>query len=768
MQTKLFSTILAFAFAIAASTAWAQGLLDQAEEDYVQPTLVADVSSVEPGATFRLGVLYKMDPEWHIYWQFPGDSGQAPEIEWRLPAGFTAGPIQWPVPERMTLSDIVGYGYNEQVLLFMTVTAPRDLPAGPIEIGASTSWLSCREECVPGGPKELKLALTAGARKDSAEKALFDTFQALVPKPANKELTFKYDGPKTADAGTSVAATITVTPAAGWKIDTAAVSAHEPSVGTYPLFSEPWKTDKSHAGKPVVTESEARFAWVFTALPKAPAATAPIALVARVPLTGPNGEKQVGVGAFSLPLEVAGAAPAPAATATAKPAVKTAAAEKLPAAGEPIFSFLKEERADDNSFLKLLLFAFLGGMILNIMPCVLPVLSLKVMSFVRQAGEEPGRVWRLGMTFGAGVVASFMALALVVIGLKIAGTQVGWGFQMQEPRFVIVMTAVVVALGLSLFGVYEIGLPGSAAGTMDRASRKEGYAGAFFNGILITALATPCTAPMLGPALGFAFLQPASVILLFFLAISLGLAFPYVLLTSNPRLIKWMPKPGAWMNTFKQFMGFLMLGTAIWLLWILSGQVGSDGVIVTLAFMLLLGVACWLIGHAFDYGTKPAQQRLYSVLAIVLVAGGYFYLPERYLERFNTTNEQAPAKQAVAAAGEIPWEPFSIARVEDLVAQKRLVFLDFTADWCATCKVNEAGVMSTDRIRQAFEKYNVAPVRGDWTRRDKTIGAVLSYFKQGGVPLYVIFPAGHPEDYILLSQILTIGQVEDALAKASK
>lgn len=775
MIKKYFTVCMLLALAIGARAQ---------DEQSVSAKLVADVSSIEAGKTFRLGVLYKIEPDWHIYWQNPGDAGLPTETDLKLPQGFAAGPIQWPVPERNTLETIVGYGYAGEVLLFANVTAPANLPAGPIELGADTSWLACRLECYPGEAKELKLILEVGPAKSSNDRELFDKYEALVPRPGSKGLILKYDGPASAAPGASVNATVTLTPAAGVKIDEAEFKGDAATLDLFPIFPDGW--DMTHASAPKLTDSGAVFTWTFKARPDAMASNDPIRIVARAPLTG----GKTGSGEFELPLKIVGGAQATAASPVAKPTEKSGdsvsveaktstggpvkitansanATDKLPAAGQPIFSFLTNKRDMDMPFLILLLYAFLGGLILNAMPCVLPVLSLKVMSFVKQAGEESGRIWRLGLMFAVGVVTSFSLLAAVVILLKKADQEVGWGFQMQEPRFVIVMAAVVVALGLSLLGVYEIGLPGSAAGGMDRASRKEGYGGAFFNGVLVTALATPCTAPMLGAALGFAFTQRPVVIFLFFIAIALGLAFPYVLLAANPKLIKWMPKPGAWMNTFKQFMGFLMLATAVWLMWILGGLIGSDGVIVTLAFMLLIGLACWLFGIGHDYSATAKKRRLCTLGAFVLIGGGYWYLPERYIDAFSAVNEHATA-QAVSTTGGIQWEPFSIARVEKLVADKRLVFVDFTADWCMTCKVNEAGVLSTDSVRAAFEKYKVTAVRGDWTRRDKNIRSVLSYFGQGGVPLYIVFPPDRPNDYILLSQILTVGQVEDALDKAAK
>ncbi len=433
-----------------------------------------------------------------------------------------------------------------------------------------------------------------------------------------------------------------------------------------------------------------------------------------------------------------------------------------------VFSFLDPDgvkKTEANAAL-MLLYAFLGGIILNIMPCVLPVLSIKILSFVRQSSDDPARIFRLGLVYALGVLASFAALATLVVLLQRAGQVVGWGFAFQEPRFVILMCAVVLAFGLSLFGVFEVDLPGSAIQNVEGLQHREGATGAFFNGILATALATPCTAPFLAPALGFAFTQPPLMIYLIFSLVAAGLALPYVILSRWPGWLKFMPKPGNWMNTFKQFMGFLLIATLVWLLSVLSNQGGGELIVWTLAFLTCVGLACWIWGLGSDLGASAGRKLGYGGTALVIVFVGYIFFPERQLRGM----ESAPVSESesIESHGNIRWKKFSIGLVEDLAAQNRTIFVDFTAAWCATCKVNEANAINTPEVEAAFKDYKVETLLADWTNRNEEIGKVLKVFGRSGVPMYVIFPGGNPGEPIVLPDgLITASQVVEAVKKAS-
>ncbi len=416
-----------------------------------------------------------------------------------------------------------------------------------------------------------------------------------------------------------------------------------------------------------------------------------------------------------------------------------------------------------------LFFAFLGGLLLNIMPCVLPVIALKVFGLVKMAGDRPARIRGLGFSFAAGILASFLALAMVVIILQLAGQQVGWGFQFQEPRFVIAMAALVFAFGLSLFGVFEINLPGSAVMGISSAvahQKGSGYSASFGEGVFATVLATPCTAPFLGSALGFAFAQPWWVILLIFTCVAAGMAIPYVVLTARPAWIRFLPKPGAWMVSAQQFMGFLMMATLLWLLYILGKQMGMEAVIWTGAFLLTVGFACWLIGK---FATLAASRRAYWltwIAAVLLVVGGYLLFLVSALD-INTAIAVESSGIPAAAAGEgIEWKQFSLAGLEEDLKGDRPVFLDFTAEWCLTCKVNEKTVLDAKEVIDRFHALNVLAVRADWTNRNADITRLLSKFGRSGVPLYVIFPPGRSGTPIVLPEVITRGIVLDALDKA--
>ncbi len=397
-----------------------------------------------------------------------------------------------------------------------------------------------------------------------------------------------------------------------------------------------------------------------------------------------------------------------------------------------------------------LLLALLGGMLLNLMPCVLPVLSLKALSFVKQAHEGRARGLAQAFAYAAGVLASFWALAALVLLLKSGGRAVGWGFQFQQPAFVLGMAGLLVAFSLNLFGVFEILLPGSALQGLSGASRGSGLAGAFGQGLVMTLLATPCTAPFLGTALGFAFAAPAGVLVAVFTAVALGLALPYVLLAAVPGAHAWLPKPGNWMLRFKEAMGFLLLATVVWLLWVLSGLVGSDGGALAGAWLLLLAVAVWVWGRFGGLERSPGARRWAFVAALALAAGSGIWLWPKVL-----------AGQPAAAAEDALWKPWSPALAADLHARGVPVFVDFGAQWCWTCKVNERVVLGDPAVLQAFRERHVALLKADDTRNDPAITAALRAHGRAGVPMYLYQPPQGPER--LLPELLTPAEVLKAL-----
>lgn len=399
-----------------------------------------------------------------------------------------------------------------------------------------------------------------------------------------------------------------------------------------------------------------------------------------------------------------------------------------------------------------LFYGFLGGLILNLMPCVLPVISLKVFGFIRQAGDAPGKIFEHGLAFAAGIFAWFLGLAAVVILLKAGGAEVTWAFQFQNPWFNAAIGSVVFVFALNLFGVFEIILPGRASTAM--ASTSSGLGGSFFQGVFATLLATPCTAPFLGTALGFAFSQSAAVILAMFAAIAFGMASPYLLLTARPGWMRFLPRPGAWMEKLKQFMGFPLLATLVWLLGIIGAQRGSDGVFWFLCFLLCLALACWLYG-SFSGPLSRVRTRTVAVLLAVLVAGGggWYFLGQKF------------SHSGTAETGGIAWVPFSEQKLSALQEEGKSVFVDFTADWCITCKFNERTAINTPAVQSLLAKKNIVPMKADWTNANPEITAVLKSFDRVGVPFYVIYPAGDAGSPVILPELLTEAILVDAFKK---
>jgi thiol:disulfide interchange protein DsbD len=399
--------------------------------------------------------------------------------------------------------------------------------------------------------------------------------------------------------------------------------------------------------------------------------------------------------------------------------------------------------------------AFLGGLILNLMPCVLPVLSLKVFSLIRHAGENPGTAWKQGVAFTVGVVISFWVLAGLLIALRAAGNHLGWGFQMQSPGFVLALIFLFFLLGLNLFGVFELGT--SLVGLDAKASGRvgSGLTSSFLNGALATLAATPCTAPFMGSSVGFAAEQPPFVALLVFTALALGMAAPYLLLTIFPAALRFVPKPGAWMETVRQIMGFLLLATVIFLIYVFGALVGSEQIPALLAVLLVAGLAAWIYGR----WAGPGNAATVRLIALVLTLVALDYAICRGVE----LSHAMPATTTQESSD--GWQPWTPAAVDQALAQNKPVFVDFTAAWCLSCKVNEQVALETDAVRQAFAQKKVALFRADWTHSDPTISAVLEKYHRDGVPLYLLYSPAAKDSPQILPEVLTPGTVLEALRK---
>ena len=717
-----------------------------AERHHTQVRLVADVGWVSPGSSFSVGLLMTMDPGWHTYWKNSGDAGLPTQVTWTLPKGIAAGEILWPLPHKyVEEGDVLVYGYETENMLVIPMTAASDLKPGTrVIIRADAEWLECEEVCIPGsGSDQITLVVRSGTPvPDNVE--LFSHYRKLLPSPSQAS------GLSYAVAATHRALEITLRSSTGSRIEIT-------RDGLPDFYPEAF--DEIQTGR---TEVRSVDGGVLLRIPLSlhERGVAPPAFRGILVYRSESGDRH------SSPVEVP---------------LTPAFLSTLPVVGQGTFEELLDRTfaihqsgGGDQPLWLCIVFALVGGLLLNIMPCVLPVIGLKIFALIRLGGEDPRRVKRLGLLFSSGILASFLALGLFVILLKSAGEQVGWGFQFQEPLFVIALGAVVLVFGLNLFGVFEIRLPGSAVSGAGAVVQKAGAGGntsvgSFAEGVFATILATPCTAPVLGTALGFAFAQPAGIILIVFTAVAAGMALPYLVLTMKPSWMKLLPKPGEWMVTAKQFMGFLMLATLVWLLYILGKQLGVESVIWTSAFLLAVGLACWVIGRfATLTASRPAYAAAWGVSLVVCILGYWLFLqPVIEARDILSDGSSRSVENSLSESGEILWEAFSLSTLDRHLNQGKPVFIDFTAEWCLTCKVNERIILSNDDVIAKFKSSGIIAMKADWTSRNPDITRLLAKFGRSGVPLYVVFPEGKPNEPIVLPEVITSGMVIEAIGKAA-
>jgi thiol:disulfide interchange protein/DsbC/DsbD-like thiol-disulfide interchange protein len=714
---------------------------------HTRVALLADVRTVQPGVPFTVGILMTMDPGWHTYWKNPGESGLATSVHWTLPPGFAVGEIHWPIPDKkIEAGDVLTYGYADETMLLATVTPASTLrPDTTVTLRADVEWLECERTCVPGAAAgELLLGVSASAPV-SVNQEVFERFRRAIPSLWSDTTGFTVtisSEPGTLD--------LRLSPRGGSRF----VVQGDDAPDFYPEPSEGMNIGRAQVN---AQPTDVR---VRIPVKVRTTGTTDGEIVGVIVYRMEGGERQGAVVHLSLPPGLVGGA----------------VGGERPAGGILDQNFSVQASGGEREPLVVyLLFAVLGGMLLNIMPCVLPVIALKIFGIVRMAGDRPAQVKKLGWFFSLGILTSFVVLALTVIILKVAGQQVGWGFQFQEPLFVMIMSALVFAFGLSLFGVYEIRLPGAAVSGVSSAISRQaeggrGYAASFSEGVFATILATPCTAPFLGSALGFAFSQPWWIILLVFGAVAVGMALPYVILTAKPAWMRFLPKPGPWMESAKQFMGFLMMATLLWLLYVLGKQLGMEAVVWTGAFLLTVGIACWLIGR---FATLTASRRTTIMtwfLAALAVSLGFWFFAEPLLKARTLIAEDpvAASDSGSAQADQIAWEAFSLRGLESQLQSGRGVFLDFTAEWCLTCKVNEKVVLADAEVVAAIRTSGLVPIRADWTNRNPDITKLLAKFGRSGVPLYVIFPPGNSSRPHILPEVITPGIVLQAIQKGSR
>src|SRR6266540_2613190 len=678
--------------------------------------------SARPGETILAGVHLKMAPGWHTYWQNGGDSGAPTTIDWTLPKGVTAGEIQWPVPEKYVLEGETTFVYHDDDVLLVPITVAKDAPAGKLDLAAKVVWLECEKLCVRG-IGNVSGALTVGPEaKLSKDAALLDTWKSRLPqsKPGIDVRT----GWEAAAKGDSRPLLIEWTAAKETK-----------SADFFPYGDEKFIVKaateqlKSTGGKIRLRKSVEKLdAWPGQ--------------IAGVLMERDDGKKLLG--AYE---------------------VKVAVQPSLGASGTGSASAnsLSAPVGEKKSIFVWLGIAFLGGLILNLMPCVLPVIALKIFGFLAQSRESPEHVRKLGLVYGLGVLCSFLVMAAVVIGLQLAGRQASWGMQFGSPYFLVGMTVLVTLVALNFFGVFEVTLSG---GAMDKASvlaSREGAAGAFFNGVLTTVLATPCTAPFLAPAVGFAYFEPPRTILLVFVMLALGLAAPYVLLSLQPGWVRFLPKPGPWMETFKKAMGFPMLGTALFLLSLIDAHYGDEGVLWVGIFLVCVAVAAWLWGTFAQRSSRRPALAL-ALLGVFLV-GGYLFALEMQLDCRH--REPSVAGTSVARKpGGIEWQPWSPEAVQAARIEGRPVLVDFTAIWCLNCRVNKRTSIEIPSVKAKLKEINAVALLGDYTHFPPVITEELKHFNRAGVPLVLVYPKDAAKPPIVLPELLTPSIVLDALEKA--
>ncbi len=668
---------------------------------HVEAELITRMAAMAPGKPIEAAVRLKIIPHWHVYWQNPGDSGLPTRLTWNLPAGFSAGAISWPHPMRLPLGPLMNFGYEGEVLHLVTLTAPANLPLGErVSLSVKADWLVCKDVCIPEeATLKIELPVVAGEALPSARWVqAFTNARQAVPVPLT--------GWVSATELDAKNLTLTLTPPAG----------ESPPLND--VFFYPHRPELiANAGKQVLTKTAT--GWQLT-----------------VPLTDSPEKDAAKAGGVLVNAAGWGKAHAGAAVWVG---TDGAAAALKPNSGAPLQAKTTQTPQPDLSFFAALGLALLGGLILNLMPCVFPVLGIKVMGFVETAHGDTSALKKQGLAFLAGVLLSFLLLAGLMLALRAGGAAIGWGFQLQEPGVVAALAVLFFLMALNLSGVFEMGMAlQGAAGDAELKAQKSPLMGAFASGILATVVASPCMAPGLGAAVGFTLSQSTVMALLIFLVIGLGLALPVVALAFFPKLLRFLPKPGAWMVTFKQFMAFPLYATVVWLVWVLGQQTGNDGAALLLIALTVIALAAWLYGH---WQVAKPTRAAFAGVAVALAGAGFAWA---------ATTMDAPSANGQAENG---WVPYSKTKLAELRAEGKPVFLDFTASWCITCQVNKRVAMNQPEVTAAFAAKKVIKMKADWTLKSAPITAALAEFGRNGVPLNVYYPVnGEP---VILPEVLT-------------
>lgn len=676
----------------------------QEPEHYVSVRLIADKSDVKGGDVIRIGVEQTIYPKWHTYWKNPGDSGLATDVKWNTPDEFNFSDMEWPTPKKLPYGPLTNYGYEGVVTTLQNLTLPATIPTGPFAVSGTVNLLVCYDICIPES-HDVSLIFNDGgdAQTDLIEKA-----EQTLPVSKNWETTY------TEEKGDFVLSITTDS--------TAIINAKKV------IFApEDWGTIDNTKDARIEKTNDG-----FRLLQKRGERN--LNEIASLPLVIGYDGKGVRLKATSAPI-TSSAIGALGATPESTASISTSAS--------PFQSGL---------FIKALFFAFLGGLILNLMPCVFPVLSIKALSLINLNEKEENKTRQYGLSYTAGILISFGLIAATLLILKASGEQIGWGFQLQNPIVITILIYLVFIVGLNLSGFFDFSSKLSNIG--QGLTQKSGHAGAFFTGVLATIVATPCTAPFMGAAMGFALTQPPAISMLVFLTLGLGLAFPYLILCYAPALRAKLPRPGAWMETFRQFLAFPMFITAAWLVWVLSQQISSLAVLSALLGLIAVTLMIWL-------KKNWPRNKVGRIFALILFITSLIFVI------IPLTNTGASENQAQKITSEF-WEKFSLEALDKALQSDQAVFVEMTAAWCITCKVNEKVALNIDSTKKIFKERNIKYLKGDWTNKDAIITQYLESFNRSGVPIYVYYGApdeqtGERPNPVLLPQILTPGIVHDAV-----
>lgn len=704
----LISTAIVFIIDPAA----AEVMTKDGKPRYVETHLIPEFNSIISGQPLHFAITQKHTSGWHTYWKNPGDSGETTSIEWTLPDGFKAGEILYPAPERQPTGPLVNFGFahNETLLTFIDV--PQNIRGHEVNLTAKISWLVCRDVCIP----EIKeITMTLPVVQDAAHTTLnhpeiFTAARAAIPpqkswqglieeKDQDLIITFKLDeeGQRTL---------------AGAK--------------NFFFFPEEWGVILNAEKQDIqVIDDQLIIQLRRDTRPLSEIGT----LNSVLTYLSSTGEKK----SVSLSISVTAQGASPGSSSNLKPL-----------------------QTDETSFVQAIFLALLGGLILNLMPCVFPVLSMKALSLVKMSEKEQKHANIHGLLYMLGILTCFGGIAGLLISLKMAGAQIGWGFQLQNPVVILLLAYLLFTMGLNLSGFFEI-RSGPLANIGHRLASRHGYKGTFFTGVLATIVATPCTAPFMATAMGYALTQPPYVALSVFMALGIGLSLPYLLLCFIPPLRRSLPKPGAWMETFRQFLSFPLFASVAWLIWVYTQQVnGGYGALIGLSGLILIAFGIWISRHEpvnQPWKTSIHSLSIISILMALLIAG---------------LSHTDPGKTQTDTKTTVPSISFSRSEMDKLIAGDHPIFVDMTASWCITCQVNERIAIYTDSTQSLFKEKNVQYVVGDWTNQNPEITAYLNKYERNGVPLYVFYGArdvttGTRPAPIILPQLLTSSLIADVI-----